>query len=38
MSGENGNSEWSFDQWQCGMGVIDQCRDVTMDWDKPRTW
>jgi len=38
-SGDSGDSgAWSFTDWQCGMGVVDSCKNQKVDWDEPRSW
>jgi len=34
----NQTSDWSIDQWQCGIGVVDSCKGKTLLWDEPDSW
>jgi len=37
-SSSSGEGGWSFTDWQCGMGIVDSCKNQTVDWDEPRSW
>jgi len=32
------SAKWSVSDFQCGMGIIDSCKNQAINWDEPRTW
>ena len=38
LSGSGEEGGWSITDWQCGLGVTEECKGVSLDWDTPDTW
>jgi hypothetical protein len=38
LFGGGGDGEWSITNWQCGMGVLPECKGKRVDWDTPESW